>query len=49
MKQNHDSFNSMKKEDSKYGEKMKKSHTVKDHNKKDKYVKNYQNMNRNLK
>lgn len=45
---NHDreDFNGMKKEDSRYGETFHKTQTAKDHNKKDKYVKKYQNMRR---
>ena len=44
MKQGREDFKSMKKDDDRYGEGLKKTQTVKDHNKKDKYVKNYQKM-----
>lgn len=45
---NHDreDFNGMKKEDNRYGETFHKTETAKDHNKKDKYVKKYQNLRR---
>lgn len=41
---NRESFTSMKQEDNRYGESFHKHHTAKDHNKKDKYVKKYQNL-----
>lgn len=37
-------FSDMRKEDNRYGETFHKTQTVKDHNKKDKYVKKYQHM-----
>lgn len=42
--QNHEDFTGMKKEDNRYGDIFHKTQTAKDHNKKDKYVKKYQNM-----
>ena len=41
----NDSLVSLKKEDSRYGEKSTKLQTVKDHNKKDKYAAGYKLMN----
>ena len=42
--QNNEDFTGMKKEDNRYGDLFHKTHTEKDHNKKDKYVKKYANM-----